>query len=195
MTLKQDHTAETDDARLMACIAKGDEKAYATLVQKHLGRTVRMAIRIVGNQADAEDVAQDAFIRVWKHAENWNPDEKGGAKFTTWFYRVVTNLCIDYTRKKKGIALDNIAEQQTEDDDGLQNLEKQDAYSILKDHVDALPERQRIALTLCFYEEMSNKDAAQVMEISVKALESLLVRARRTLKEKMKPQRDMIRNG
>jgi len=191
---KEDDTAELDeDDALMRRIAGGDERAYAMLVQKHLGRTVRTAMRILGNQADAEDAAQDAFIRVWKHAENWEPEANRGAKFTTWFYRVVTNLCIDYTRKKRGIALENIAEQETEEESGQERLEREDTFQILQTHMNALPERQRTALTLCFYEEMSNKEAADIMDISIKALESLLVRARRSLRETMDA--DDIREG
>lgn len=194
MTPEDQHTAKPDeDDALMRRIALGDERAYAMLVEKHLGRTVRTAMRILGNQADAEDAAQDAFIRVWKHAENWEPEARNGAKFTTWFYRVVTNLCIDYTRKKRGIALDNIAEQEAEDESGLERLEREGTFRMLKTHMDALPERQRTALTLCFYEEMSNKEAADIMGISIKALESLLVRARRSLRETMDA--DEIRDG
>lgn len=194
MTPEEEDTAGLDeDDALMRRIAAGDERAYAMLVQKHLGRTIRTAMRILGNQADAEDAAQDAFIRVWKHAENWEPEANSGAKFTTWFYRVVTNLCIDYTRKKRGIALDNIAEQEAEDESGLEKLERADTFQTLKKHMDALPERQRTALTLCFYEEMSNKEAADIMGISIKALESLLVRARRSLRETMDA--DDIREG
>ena len=194
MTPEEENTAGLDeDDALMRRIATGDERAYAMLVQKHLGRTVRTATRILGNQADAEDAAQDAFIRVWKHAENWEPEANSGAKFTTWFYRVVTNLCIDYTRKKRGIALENIAEQESEDESGQERMEREDTFQMLKTHMDALPERQRTALTLCFYEEMSNKEAADIMGISIKALESLLVRARRSLRETMDA--DEIRAG
>jgi len=194
VTPEEEDTAGMDeDDALMRRIATGDERAYAMLVQKHLGRTVRTAMRILGNQADAEDAAQDAFIRVWKHAENWEPEANRGAKFTTWFYRVVTNLCIDYTRKKRGVALDNIAEQEAEDESGLERLERADTFQNLKTHMDALPERQRTALTLCFYEEMSNKEAADIMGISIKALESLLVRARRSLRDTMDA--DDIREG
>ncbi len=174
---------QEDDDALMRRIAEGEEKAYALLVQKHLGRTVRMAMRILSNQADAEDAAQDAFIRVWKHAPNWEPESRGGAKFTTWFYRVVTNLCIDYTRKKRGLALDDLPEAAAETESSLEYLERNEMDNMVKTLINTLPERQRTALTLCFYEEFSNQEAAEIMGIGIKALESLLVRARKHLRE------------
>ncbi len=186
---------KNNDEILMQLISKGDENAFATLLQKHLQKTVGMAIRIVGSRAEAEDIAQEAFIRLWKYAPNWKTKEKGGAKFTTWFYRVVTNLCIDYTRKRKMVALDNIQEPKSEEIEVLTQMEQREKYDKLAEFVSLLPDRQRIALTLCFYEEMSNKEAAETMGVSIKSLESLLVRARRKLKDKVKKQRGMVSNG
>ena len=186
---------KNNDEILMQLISKGDANAFATLLQKHLQKTVRMAIRIVGSKAEAEDVAQEAFIRLWKYAPNWKTKEEGGAKFTTWFYRVVTNLCIDYTRKRKMVALDNIQEPKSEGIEILTQMERYEKYDKLAEFVSLLPDRQRIALTLCFYEEMSNKEAAETMGITVKALESLLVRARRKLKDKLKKEKGMMCYG
>src|ERR1700756_2816664 len=89
-----------DDAALMQRIAGGDNRAFEKLVQRHLPRSVRMATRITGSAAEAEDVLQEAFTRVWKHAAEWEQPGTTGAQFSTWFYRIVLNLCIDHKRKR-----------------------------------------------------------------------------------------------
>jgi RNA polymerase sigma-70 factor (ECF subfamily) len=137
----------------------------------------RLASRVLGNAADADEVAQDTFLRVWEHAPRWKPK----AKFSTWLFRMAHNLCIDRLRARRPTeeaALDVMG------DDGAsaREVERHATATSVRAAVAALPARQRIALSLCHFEEMTNIEAAEVMGVSVEALESLLSRARRTLR-------------
>lgn len=172
-----------DDAMLMQRIAGGDQRAFRDLMQRHLPRTVRLAARVLGSNGAAEDVAQEAFVRVWKHAANWQDPKQAGAKFTTWLYRIVLNLCIDEKRKRTFTDIDAIPEKADDTPNAEANMQRREKSKRVKAALEQLPERQRAAFVLCFYEEYSNKDAADMLGISVKAIESLLVRARRILRD------------
>jgi RNA polymerase sigma-70 factor (ECF subfamily) len=184
-----------DDALLMQRIAAGDQQAFRDLMQRHLGRTVRLAARILGSSGAAEDVAQEAFVRVWKHAGNWEDPARAGAKFTTWLYRIVLNLCIDEKRKRSFTDIDAIPEQADETPDAEANMQRREKSQRVKAALDTLPERQRAAFVLCFYEDYSNKDAADMLGISVKAIESLLVRARRSLRDLLQDEEENRKRG
>jgi len=171
--------AMLDDDRLMVMIGSGDRDAFGVLAARHLDRCVAIACRTLGNRTDAEDVAHDAMLRVWRHAPKW---KTGGARFTTWLYRVVVNLCIDRTRRAKptvGEVPEDISDDSPDPED---TLESNQTAEQVRAAVMELPDRQREALVLCFFEGMSNADAADVLEVSVGALEQLLVRARRSLR-------------
>ncbi len=174
-----------DDAALMRLVAAGDQRAFQRLMHRHLSRTVRLASRILGGSGAAEDAAQEAFIRVWKHAADWEDPGKTGAKFTTWLYRIVLNLCIDEKRKHRFTNIDDVAEPEDETPNAERGLERQEQSARVKDALAELPDRQRAAFVLCFYEDYSNKEAADMLGISVKAVESLLVRSRRILRDKL----------
>lgn len=176
------HDEEADDAGLMRRIADGDEGAFRALMRRHLARTVRMASRVLGSTAMAEDVAQEAFIRVWRHAGDWKSPEESGARFSTWLYRIVLNLCIDARRKDRFSALDDAPEQVDAAGDAERGLVRRQQSERVRAALNALPERQRQAFVLCFYEGHSNKEAADMMGLGIKALESLLVRSRRALR-------------
>jgi RNA polymerase sigma-70 factor (ECF subfamily) len=168
------------DEELVARIGRGDQEAYRILVDRYLPRSLALAGRILGNQADAEDVAQDAFLRLWIHAAKWRP---GGAKFGTWFYRVVVNRCLDQTRRAVGVPLDLAGEfPDGAPDAGTQVYRKELAQRVAT-AMAQLPARQRAALALCYYDELSQADAAEVLGVSEGAVESLLVRGRRQLRE------------
>jgi RNA polymerase sigma-70 factor (ECF subfamily) len=174
------------DETLMAAIAAGDQAAFARLVDRHLARTVGLATRLMGSRTEGEDVAQDAFLRVWSHAARWRPIGNGGnARFTTWLYRIVVNLAIDRKRRPTMGAIDDVDEPADEADDGFRRIHRQQVSDAVTAAMARLPERQRIALTLCFFEGMSNIEAGEVMSLSVGAVESLLVRARRTLRQEL----------
>lgn len=158
----------------------GDTDAANALVRALLPRVYRVAARILHDPTEAEDVAQEAFLRAWKVAANWKP---GAAKFETWVHRITLNLCFDRLRRRKRIASEDSAPEQIDDSpsasDGMFALER---AKRVKQAMDALPERQRTALVLCHFEDMGNIEAAGALEISVEALESLLSRGRKALR-------------
>ncbi len=168
-----------DDHALMAAIGGGDQRAYEKLVSRHLGRAVGFAYKMLGNRADAEDVAQDAFFKVWSEAPRWKPQ----ALFSTWFYRVLYNLCIDSTRRSK-IPHVEMNEEYADDRQSVEEeLDQRHEDNLLRLAIAGLPEKQRAALVMFHYEELSQSQTAQALAISESALESLLFRARKILKE------------
>ncbi len=181
--LKEAYEAGMDDARLLACIKSGEHEAFAVLVRRHNLRFYRIAYRFVSSRAEAEDVVQDAFLKLWENPDGWNP-EKNSA-FTTWFYRVVVNLCLDRNKKKRPMQM--IDEMLVADESITQeeNMIERQNEKLIEQHIAALPERQRIALNLCFYEGISNQEAAAIMGVRLKALQSLLMRAKLALREKL----------
>lgn len=173
------------DEALMKRITTGDPAAFSTLVKRHTRRFYAAAFRLLMTREDAEDVVQDAFCKLWNGKAQWHDDR--GAKFTTWFYRIVTNQAIDHRARKQrhtggeldeGFAsADPSAEQQLLAARQTQTIERALA---------CLPERQRTALVLFYTEELSQKETAEAMGLTVKAVESLLGRAKLALKERMK---------
>jgi|ERR1043165_2233333 RNA polymerase sigma-70 factor (ECF subfamily) len=166
------------DHDLMARVARGDERAFRTLAERHAGAALRLARRILGNAAMAEDTVQDALLRVWINAPRWRPD----AAFRTWLYRIVVNLCLNARRRAPNLPLDaaaHIAEQGPGADEQLRLHERDRRLAAA---ISALPERQRAVIVLTYQEGLSNADVAQVLDISVSSVEALLVRARRTLR-------------
>jgi RNA polymerase sigma-70 factor (ECF subfamily) len=179
-------TDARSDETLMAAIAKGDKIAFSRLVERHLSRTVGLATRLMGARSDGEEIAQEAFARVWSHAARWRPIGGGGnARFTTWLYRIVVNLAIDRKRRPSLASMDDVEEPVDEADDGFVRIHRRQVTDAVTAAMMRLPERQRVALSLCFFEGMSNIEAAKVMSLSVGAIESLLVRARRTLRDEL----------
>ena len=176
------------DEALLALIGSGDQAAFAQLIARHMGRVIGIGWRMTGSKADGEDIAQEAFARVWVGAAKWKSAEEGGsAKFGTWLYRVVMNLCIDRKRRRRDHPLE-AAPEQVDESEGAESgmIEVQTAAAVAK-AIASLPPRQRQAIVLCVYEEQSNIEAARIMGLSIGAVESLLVRARRTLKETLAP--------
>ncbi|MFD1697292.1 RNA polymerase sigma factor [Roseibium aestuarii] len=168
----------TDD-ELLVRIKTGDEDAFRQLVERHVDRGYAVAVRILHNGTDAEDVVQDAFLQLWTKREKW---ETGRAKFSTWLYRVVTNRCIDQLRRPKVEVMDDLPELQDESSDQMEMLERQEASDLLNQAIQDLPEHQRIALVLSYTENLSNAEVAEIMETSVSAVEALLKRARQKLR-------------
>lgn len=165
----------------MAAVASGDARAFDMLVRRHLKRAYNVAYGMLYNQADAQDVAQDAMMRVWMYAPTWRAGESA---VTTWMHRIVVNCCYDFLRKKSrqpqgGEISVDIEDMTANTEQGYAEAEKKKR---LRAMLRSLPERQRMAVTLCYLEEMTNAEAAAVMGVHIKALEGLLVRARRALK-------------
>ena len=167
------------DHDLMARAAKGDGRAFRTLAERHTGAALRLARRILGNAAMAEDVVQDALLRVWINAPRWRPE----AAFRTWLYRIVVNLCLNARRRASHLPLEAaelVADAAPAPDEQLR-LDERDRR--LAAAIDALPPRQRAAVTLTYQEGLSNADVAEVLDTSVSSVETLLVRARRALRD------------
>lgn len=169
-----------EDDALLARFVAGDGRA-ATLLTDRLGpRAFGVAMRVLGNRAEAEDVTQEAMLRLWRMAPDWRPGE---AQVSTWLYRVVMNLCIDLKRRQRGGHLDLDAVPEPPDPakgapEQLQEAARQDALQAALMH---LPERQRQAVVLRHLEELANPEIAAIMDISVEAVESLTARGKRAL--------------
>lgn len=180
---------KASDDELVALVAQGDENACRILVDRHLPRMIALARRMMGNQADAEEVAQEVFLRVWTHADRWEP---GRAQFTTWLHRVATNLCLDRLRRHTTDDIDSIPEPMSDEPGPDVVLEQQQLSERVEKALQALPSRQRAAVTLTHFQGMTNIEAAEMLEISVEAVESLLGRARRALKDSLATERDHV---
>jgi RNA polymerase sigma-70 factor (ECF subfamily) len=173
-----------DDESLICRIQEGSHEAFATLVDRHSNRFYRVAYRLVHSKDDAEDIVQEAFLKLWDRPNLWDPGK--GAKFTTWFYRVVINLCFDHRKKRKLINLPEDIEFADENPGPDVLFDAYQKQAVLERLIHELPERQQLALNLCFYEGVSNNEAAQIIGVKVKALQSLVMRAKTTLKDKVK---------
>ena len=172
-----------DDESLLERIREGDSQAFAMLVRRHGERYYRLAYRYTARREEAEDIVQAAFIKLWETPDIWDPRRE--AKFTTWFYRVVVNLCLDSRKKHGTAAIPESFEVRDESPDSESEVAESEAKDLLAREIAGLPPRQKTALILCFYEELSHEDAAGTMNVSVSALRSLLMRAKATLKREM----------
>ncbi|WP_435535729.1 RNA polymerase sigma factor [Azospirillum sp. ST 5-10] len=175
---------DADDEELMAAAAAGDRAAFDALSRRHLRRSIALAYRVVRNANDAEEVVQDAFLQIWTHADRWRAD---GTRFSTWLYRIVVNRAIDYRRRRTFAPIETVGEMEDPDGGIEERLADREAGAVVAAAIAELPERQRAALSLCYYQEMSCSEASQVLQVSVSAMESLLVRARRTLRARLAP--------
>jgi RNA polymerase sigma-70 factor (ECF subfamily) len=168
------------DAELVRSAGAGDRRAAEALVRRHLPGMLSLARRMLNDATEAEDVGQEVFLRVWREAPKWRP---GGAKFETWMHRVALNLCYDRLRRRRerndpeaGVAVPDPAPLASE-----ARLSQQRSARV-HEALSRLPERQRAAIALVHFQEFTNIAAAETLEISVEALESLLARGRRALK-------------
>ena len=174
-------TAEAGDGALLRAAAGGDRGAFAALVTRHFPAAYRLARRLTGNHADAEDIAQEAFVKLWR-----NPGQlRDAMAVRAWLLRVAARGAADHGRKRRPGALDEMAEPADGRPGPAAEMDRQRAGAEIERHIGRLPERQRLALQLVHFEGLSNIDAASVMGLSVEAIESLLARARRGLKERL----------
>jgi RNA polymerase sigma-70 factor (ECF subfamily) len=176
-----DDSGEVSDLALMARVARGDEPAYRTLARRHVPAMLGLARRVLGNAADAEDVVQEAMLRVWTHAPRWQPL----AAFRTWLTRVVVNLCLDRKRRKPWVALDAAGEIVDPTPGIVETAEQSERERLLTGAIAELPERQRTAIMLTYSEGMSNAEVADILDTSVSAVETLLVRGKQNLRARL----------
>jgi RNA polymerase sigma-70 factor, ECF subfamily len=171
------------DEDLLARIGRKDPAAVRAMVARKLPRLLGLACRMLGDRIEAEDVAQDAFLRVWREAPNWR---FGQAPFDAWLYRVALNLCYDRLRRRREKSMAELPDRVDPGPAPDHALELRAEQQQVADALQSLPDRQREAVVLQYYQELSNTEAAGVMGISVEALESLLARARRNLRAYLK---------
>lgn len=182
MGMALDTQSEIADERLLADFAKGDQSAARALTARHLPRVYAHACRLLGDKAEAEDVAQEAMLKLWKIAGDWRAGE---AKVSTWLYRVTANAATDRLRKRRSVGLDAAPEQADTTPSAEARMIEDDRKHAVHRAMRSLPERQRNALVLRHFEELSNPDIAEALETSVEAVESLLARGRRALAGKL----------
>jgi RNA polymerase sigma-70 factor (ECF subfamily) len=166
------------DEELMMRVIRRDAAAFTELVERHIRRVVSLAHDIVRVAAEADEIAQETFLRLWERPQLFLPAK---ARFTTWLHRVTVNLCIDRKRTRRFDSLEPAPEQQAADPPLFEALHAARLRAVVNGALMALPIRQRTALVLFYMHELSQKDAAAVMEVSEGAFESLLQRARRAL--------------
>jgi RNA polymerase sigma factor (sigma-70 family) len=172
-------TGNDPDQDLVARVGRGDPAAIQALVARRLPRMLQLAHRMLNDMVEAEDVAQEVFLRAWKQAPTWIP---GAARFDTWLHRVALNLCYDRLRRRREQPMADPPEQVDTGPAPDRGLLADDVGRRVAAALAALPERQREAVVLCHYQDLGNIEAAGAMGVSVEALESLLSRGRRALR-------------
>ena len=177
-----DSMSAPDDDLLLKQFAGGDSNAAKALMDRHVHRILRLAKSMLGETGDAEEVTQEAMLRLWKVAPQWKP---GKAKVSTWLWRVTSNLCIDRLRAQPTISIDSIDEPE----DGLPSVDEKllsnDRAAALRRALEKLPPRQRAAVALRHLEGLSNKETAESLGTSIDAVESLIARGILALKSQL----------
>jgi RNA polymerase sigma-70 factor (ECF subfamily) len=179
-----------DDGALMVLFARGDPAATRLLTERLLPRAFRHAARVLGDRAEAEDLAQEAMLRLWKAAADWRTD--GTAKPATWLHKVVANLAIDRLRRS-GRSVELGDDDYADATPGMETrLQDGDRMSALDRALATLPERQRQAVVLRHIEELSNPEIAEVLGLGIEAVESLTARGKRALKAALEGQKEAL---
>lgn len=191
-----DESDEKSNEDLMGSVRLGNRHAFEVLINRHQRSVLNFIFRFLGNRADAEDLTQEVFLRVWKAAGTYKPD----AKFTTWLYRIATNLCINRQhaiRIRRLFVQSHIQEQiQNSKDSSIigesagilspeERLIDSEQSVRLLNALNELPTSQRVAIVLRIYDEMSYQEIAQIMDRSVSSVDSLLIRAKKNLHRKL----------
>jgi RNA polymerase sigma-70 factor, ECF subfamily len=185
---------QIENEELMARIAEGDEYAFQILVERHQRSVLNLIYRFVGDRTKSQDLAQEVFLRVWQVARGY----KAKAKFTTWLYRIAANLCLNElkaSRRKKWLRFfqTDTDEQRSGENDPFDSSPSPEDLLISRERsreianaLQSLPESQRMALILKRYDDLSYEEIGRILNCSVSAVESLLVRAKKNLQEKLK---------
>jgi RNA polymerase sigma factor (sigma-70 family) len=171
-----------DDDCLMARLAKRDADAFRALADRHAALPHRIGYRMTGDPVEAEDIAQEAFLRLWDKAPQWRP---GGPGVAAWLTRVAMNLSLDRLRRRRFASDAPVPERADEAIAADEAIEQQQAQAAVRGCIADLPERQRAAIVLTYYEELANRPAAETLGMNLKAFESLLFRARSALAESL----------
>lgn len=177
------HNDDTDES-LVRRLKKRDSQAFSILVRRHSDTFYRAAYKVVMNKEDAEDIVQSSFLKIWDKPSIWK--EGKGATFKTWFYRIVMNSCIDFKRKRKDVTGYDFPENaQASEKLADKMMIETEQQLLIEEAMRNLSVKQRAAVTLFYEDGMKQRDAADVMGMSVKGFESLLMRAKAALKEQL----------
>ncbi len=187
-----DALTEVSDETLLVLYGNGDRAAARSLTLRLGPLAYRVALRMLGDRAEAEDLAQEALLRLWKIAPEWRTGE---AKVSTWLYRVVTNLATDRLRRRRGVGLDEAPEVADGAASALERMIDADRAQALQLALAQLPARQRQAVVLRHLEGLSNPEIAAAMEIGVEAVESLTARGKRALAALLEGKREELGYG
>lgn len=188
-----DSSSEISDEALLVAYGNGDREAAQLLTARLSPRVLGYAARLLrGDRAEAEDVTQEAMLRLWKIAPEWR---QGEAKVTTWLYRVTSNLCTDRLRKRRSVDIDSIAEPEDDTPSAAEGMMQADREKALQAALNELPERQREAVVLRHIEGLTNPEIADALEISVEAVESLTARGKRALARILSGRREELGYG
>lgn len=172
------------DAELIERTGRGDEQAFEQLVAKYERAVFNTIYRYIGTYDDVEDIAQEVFLRVWRHARKF----KGRSKFSTWLYRITANQCLTYRSKHRSapVSLDSLIDKGSTPASLVTETDaaQRERIQVIQEVLNELPERQRMALVLSQYDGLSYKEIAATMKTSLSSVESLIFRARTALREK-----------
>lgn len=189
MKMPLDRMDDVPDESLLVLYANGDREAARMLTLRLTPRALGQAHRMLGNRAEAEDVAQEAMLRLWKVAPDWRPGE---AKVTTWLYRVVANLCTDRLRRARTRPLDAVPEPVDDTASAADRMQTRARAAALQEALGTLPERQRAAVVLRHIEGLANPEIAEILSIGVVATESLIARGKRALAAELMGRKDAL---
>lgn len=179
-----EHLSNKSDEELLELTIKKEHPAFAELVRRYTKKFYSVSYRIVGSRVDSEDMVQEAFLKLWNQPSLW--DKKKNTKFTTWFYRVLINQCLDHKRKKSYRTHSEYEEESTGERSTGKIMEEKSRNELINKYILELPEKQQIALNLCYYENLTRQEAGEIMELTDKGVQSLVSRAKENLKKKLK---------
>jgi RNA polymerase sigma-70 factor (ECF subfamily) len=182
MKLSVEPAGGAGDDTLMARVAARDAEAFRTLAERHGPLPYRVAWRMIGDAAEAEELAQEALLRLWDKAPQWRA---GGSGVAAWLTRVAMNLALDRLRRRRFTSGEPVPERADEAPLADEGIEAEQAAAAVRASIAALPERQRAAIVLTYYEDVPNRTAAEMLEMNLKAFESLLFRARAALRDRL----------
>ena len=183
---RHEEDADSDDA-LMARVCARDAAAFRILVDRHVRPLHRIAYRMIGDATEAEDLAQEALLRLWRDAARW---QAGHAGTGAWLNRVIVNLCLDRLRRRRFTSDEAVPERPDERPLAPDEMDAVRMRAATVAAIAALSDRQRVAIVLTYYEEVSNQVAAETMDMNIKAFESLLLRARSALRIALTPMKE-----
>lgn len=169
------------DAVLVLAIARGDGAAFRLITDRHLLVVHRLAARMLGDSNEAEEVAQDTFLKLWTHASRWRPASRDSGVLP-WLRSLAMNACIDRLRRRRFHSDEEVPERADEAPSAAEQIDQCRLGALVSKALHSLPDRQRAAIVLTYYEELPNVEAAEALSLHLKAFESLLLRARQALK-------------